>query len=134
MAEHLIEVNYHERELTEKKKELSVLEAAQKKEPVSQELIQILQSFAEVDDFFRAIEHPQEVPKSKPSQLTLKKSITKLTDYREPRVPSERFDSSSDENREPPPDNQEDLFMIDQPMNWQRSTDVNAKRLYGLFD
>lgn len=125
----MIEVNTLQKQLNERKTELIRLDAMQKQEPVSQHLIDILDSLAELDEFFEMMEGPKDAPIKKKKEPNQKKSSSRLSINKEFKPSSERLESSSDEHKENNVELVDDLFMIDQPMVWQKGSDPANKRL-----
>lgn len=129
VAKHLIEVGELDKDLDETKRELVKLEEQQKFPEPSQEFIDILEGFLQLDEFM-GIKPKDGSPKNLGRAHSIKKSSKILVDTKDKRMASDRAISSSVSDRELDDDNVNDLFMIENSFRWQRNNDGAGKRLY----
>lgn len=125
----MIEIGILEKQLSDRKRELNRLEAMQKIEPISQDLLDILESFEELDDFLEVSEGPKAELTKQKKEPNPKKSSSRLSFNKEQKPSSDKFDPSSEDPKENNREYIEDLFMIDQTIDWQRTSDIGPKRL-----
>lgn len=131
VAKHLIEVGELEKELAESRRELNSLEEQQKLPGPSQEFINILEGFSQLDEF-TGVKPKLDSSMFLKKTTSGKKNSRRVDESKERKLTSERYSSSSASDRELDDENLDDLFMIENSLKWQRNIEPGGKRQYSV--